>query len=89
MLGHTSATACNSVGCASTSDSDHWDLQCHHRGQQLFYAFFRTLGDIFCMQDPSRQDITQQIDRFIALIWLNPINGEQDAFVFLDLLFPG
>lgn len=41
------------------------------------------------MQDPSRQDITQQIDRFIALIWLNPINGEQDAFVFLDLLFPG
>jgi hypothetical protein len=89
MLGHNEATACNSVGCASTSDSDHGDLQGNHRGQKLFQAVFGTLRDVVGMQDSSGQDITEQIDRFVPLIWLNAIDREHDAFIFVYLLFPG
>jgi len=74
-------------GLSIADDSDHGYLQCNYRRQKLFQAFFRPLDDIFCIEDSSRQDITKQIDRFIALIWLNAINGEHDPFIFADLLF--
>jgi hypothetical protein len=78
-----------SLGWLSIADHpDHWDLECHDRGQKLFQAFFRALHHLFCMQYPSRQDLTEQRDRFMPLIGLNPLKREHNAFIFPYLLFP-
>jgi len=68
--------------------SDHWQLQRNHRGEDLLQTFFRAFCGIFCVDYSSGQDISYQIDRLIACIWLDAINGEQNPFIFADLLFP-
>lgn len=57
--------------------SDYRQLESYDWLQELFEPLFCAVSDVFGLQDATCEDITNQVNRLIAFIRLNPIDRKQ------------